>query len=199
MSFPIGWLQPDAVLLTKIIATLVAVVIYAVVRVVRNRAIDRIAGARNLHPPRVAEMRRVVGIISVIVLVGVLALTWSVQFSSLVIASGAIVAAIGVAFFAQWSILSNVTTSIIMFWRFPIHVGDRVGLVSDRNFSGVVRELTPFFIVLTDENGNTVTIPNALSLQQMFIVYDHATPERIKELEQQEQDEERPGDVSANG
>ena len=199
MVMPDFWQQLDATLLFKIAATLVAVAAYTVTRIVRNRAIHRIARARNLYAYRVAATRRILELVSLIVLAGAMALIWSINFSSLVLASGAILATIGIAFFAQWSILSNVTTSVIMFWRFPIHIGDRVGLLSDKDFSGVVRDLTPFFIVLTDDNGNTVTIPNTLSLQQIIVIYDHTTPEQIRERKKAEQEKEKASDVSTNG
>lgn len=165
-----------SLLLFKIVATIVAVVVYVLVRIIRNRAIDRIARARQFHPSRVFMVRRALGIVGWIILLGVLTIIWSIDFRSLAVASGAILAALGIAFFAQWSILSNVTTSIIMYWRFPIHIGGRVGLLSDQSFSGIVTDLTPFFIVIRDDDGNIVTVPNVLSLQQAFIVYSDGAP-----------------------
>ena len=58
-----------------------------------------------------------------------------------------------------------------MFWRFPIHIGDRIKVLSDQPISGTITDLTPFFIVLKDEDSNTVTIPNSMSLQQAFVIY----------------------------
>ena len=68
-----------------------------------------------------------------------------------------------------------------MFWRFPIHVGDRVGMLSDQEFSAVVDEFTPFFVIRQDDAGNKVTIPNSLLLQQMFVVYRN--PGRRREID----------------
>ncbi len=163
----------DNVFLFQIVATIVAAAAYLAARITCNRAIDRLVRSRQrLHPRRVASTRRAVSIIAIALLFATLAVVWSVDFRSLAVASGAILAALGIAFFAQWSVLSNVTTSIIMFWRFPIHIGDRIGLLSDKSFSGIVTDLTPFFIVIEDDEGNTVTIPNTSALQQAFVIYN---------------------------
>ena len=39
-----------------------------------------------------------------------------------------------------------------------------------------VKEFTPFYIILEDQDGNMVTMPNTLSLQQMFILYRANNP-----------------------
>ena len=162
----------DNVLLFQIAATLVSFATYLAARLTCNRAIDRLVRSRQrMHPRRVASTRRAVGMIAIALLLATLAVVWSIDLRSLAVASGAILAILGVALFSQWSILSNVTTSIIMFWRFPIHIGDRIKVLSDQPISGTITDLTPFFIVLKDEDSNTVTIPNSMSLQQAFVIY----------------------------
>ena len=39
----------------------------------------------------------------------------------------------GVAMFAQWSILSNITSGIILFFSFPFKIGDLI-LIHDKDF-----------------------------------------------------------------
>ena len=73
-------------------------------------------------------------------LLGVMALEWSINFHNFLAATGAVLATIGIGFFAGWSSLSNVTASFIMFWRFPMHVGDKIGLITDKNFMTEVKE-----------------------------------------------------------
>ncbi len=162
----------DNVLLFQIAATIASVSIYVAARLICNRAINRLVQSRQrMHPRRVGSTRRAVSVIAIALLLATLAVIWSIDLRSLAVVSGAILATLGIAFFSQWSILSNVTTSIIMFWRFPIHIGDRIKVLSDQPISGTITDLTPFFIVLEDEDSNTITIPNSMSLQQAFVVY----------------------------
>lgn len=167
----------DNVLLFQIIATIASAAVYLVARIICNRAINRLVRSRQrFHPRRVASTRRAVSIITIAVFLATLAVIWSIDLRSLAVASGAVLAILGVAFFSQWSILSNVTTSIIMFWRFPIHIGDRIKVLSDQPISGTVMDLTPFLLILRDEVSNTITIPNSMSLQQAFVVYGAEDP-----------------------
>lgn len=167
----------DNVLLFQIAATVASVVIHLVALRLCNKAIDRrIRSRRSFHPRRIATTRRTINVVAIAFLIAILAAVWSIHLRSLALASGAILATLGVAFFAQWSVLCNVTTSVIMFWRFPIRVGDRIKVLSEPPVSGTVTNLTPFFIVLMDEDSNTITIPNAMSLQQAFVIYPPEDP-----------------------
>ena len=78
-----------------------------------------------------------------------------------------------------------------MFWRFPINSGDRVGLLSDEAFSVIVTEFTPFFIVMRNDDGNTVVVPNAIAFQQIFVIYHAKTPEQIGKRDQSKGEQER--------
>ena len=164
--------RQDNLLLFQIAATVVAVAIYLAARHLCNKSIDRrVQSRRSYHPRRVASTRRTVNLIAIAFLLTILAAVWSINLRSLALASGAILATLGVAFFAQWSVLCNVTTSVIMFWRFPIRIGDRIRVLTEHPVSGTVTNMTPFFIVLRDEDSNTITIPNAVSLQHAFVIY----------------------------
>ena len=168
----------DTILIFKLSATLAALLLFLVLRWLARRAIRNYASTHRFATSRVASAHRAVSVISFLAFAGVLAIVWSINFQSFMVAAGAILATIGIGFFAGWSILSNVTASVIMFWRFPMHVGDRIGITSDKEFRAVVREFTPFFIILEDQEGNFITLPNSLTLQQMFIIYKGADPQR---------------------
>lgn len=131
-------------LLSQIVATIAVLALYPILRRIRARAIDRIAHRRQLSHQRAGMARDVVGILSSIALIGIIALIWGIRIQNLAALASAILAGIAIGLFAQWSILSNVTASIIIFLRFPIHTGDRIGLVSDKSFSATVMEFTPF-------------------------------------------------------
>jgi small-conductance mechanosensitive channel len=79
-------------------------------------------------------------------------------------------AVIGIAFFAQWSILSIITASVVIFFGFPYRVGDRVKVTdADYDLSGTVEEIGLFHVMIKTESGNTITYPNNLILQKPVI------------------------------
>src|SRR5574343_68858 len=49
---------------------------------------------------------------------------WGVQKNDIMITLSSIATVVGVAMFAQWSILSNITSGVILFFSFPFKIGD---------------------------------------------------------------------------
>jgi small-conductance mechanosensitive channel len=80
---------------------------------------------------------------------------------------GSMVAVLGVALFAQWSILSNVTASIVVFFFFPYRVGHYVRIIDDKNtVEGVITEITLFHVILEGKKNEVITYPNAMVFQK---------------------------------
>ena len=77
-----------------------------------------------------------------------------------------IFAVLGVAFFAQWSILSNITASIIVFFFFPYRVGDKVKIHDGDYIEGIIEEITLFHVILKSSRGKIVTYPNSMVFQK---------------------------------
>lgn len=79
---------------------------------------------------------------------------------------GSIFAVIGVALFAQWSILSNATASIFIFFFFPFRLGDYVKIIDgDNSIEGSVKEITLFHVIL-ERDDILSTYPNAMIFQK---------------------------------
>jgi small-conductance mechanosensitive channel len=73
--------------------------------------------------------------------------------------------------FAQWSILSNITAGIIMFFSAPYSVGDRIHLIDkDLPIKATIENIQTFYThIRTDEN-ELIVIPNNLFLQKIVSV-----------------------------
>lgn len=76
-------------------------------------------------------------------------------------------AVIGIALFAIWSILSNITSGVIMFFSFPYKVGDKIK-IHDHDFplEAIIEDIGAFQLHLRMDNGDLVTYPNNLILQK---------------------------------
>ena len=170
----------DTLLVVKVCITAGALPLYSLLRWTARRVINNHAAAHKYSESRISAAHRAVSLLGFLLLLGALAITWSINSNSFLVVSGAILAAIGIGFFASWSILSNITTSIIMFWRFPMRVGDRIGLLEDKSFVAVVKEFTIFFVILEDLDGNRISLPNSLTLQYMFIIYREGNPRKTE-------------------
>jgi small-conductance mechanosensitive channel len=96
---------------------------------------------------------------------------WGLEQNEIAVFVGTILTALGIAFFAQWSLLSNVTSSLLLFFNHPIKMGDTIKVLDkDYPFEGEVSDLTYFFVHLKTDRGETITIPNSLLLQKSVSV-----------------------------
>jgi small-conductance mechanosensitive channel len=89
---------------------------------------------------------------------------------------------VGVGFLATWTMVSNITASFfIAFWR-PFHLGDTIELLPD-NCSGRVIDNNLMFIVVRENNGSVIKIPNNLFFQKMFRVTGSSNRTLFEEYE----------------
>ncbi|MCL1142309.1 mechanosensitive ion channel domain-containing protein [Shewanella gaetbuli] len=92
-------------------------------------------------------------------------------------------AVLGVALFAQWSILSNITAGVLIFFVFPYRIGDRIKIVDkDEDMSGVIVEISLFHILIKRDSGDVMTYPNSLLLQKGVIKLPNNQPTEKKAI-----------------
>ncbi|QEY18984.1 small-conductance mechanosensitive channel [Cellvibrio sp. KY-GH-1] len=127
-------------------------------------------------------MTRLMNIGMVFCCIVVVCLILGLGYSEISVFLSSIFAVVGIAMFAQWSILSNVTASMIIFFGFPYKVGDRIKVLDkDDDMRGVIVEITLFHVILKREDGNLITYPNTLILQKAVLKLDHPELEKIAE------------------
>jgi small-conductance mechanosensitive channel len=102
-----------------------------------------------------------------------LAVIWGFAFKDLVFILSSVLAVLGVGFFAQWSILSNLTSSTILFFSHPLRIGDRIKIIDNEyDYTGTVIDITGFFLFLKTDEGKKVTIPTTLVMQKGIELLD---------------------------
>ena len=102
-----------------------------------------------------------------LIAIGVL---WGLKGDGLMVFATSLMALLGVALFASWSMLSNATAAIILFFSAPYRVGDRIRLLDgDNTVTGQIRHMGLIFITIQDELGHRYTLPNNLLLQKAVI------------------------------
>jgi small-conductance mechanosensitive channel len=106
-----------------------------------------------------------------------IAAVWGLKQNEIALFVGTLMTALGIAFFAQWSLLSNITSSILLFFNHPIKIGDRIKVLDkDCPFDGEVVDLTYFFIHIKTAEGEITTMPNSLVLQKSISVIENKNP-----------------------
>lgn len=96
-----------------------------------------------------------------------LILIWGVQTNDLLLYISSVLTVIGVALFAQWSILSNITSGFIVLFSFPFKIGDTIK-VHDKDFpiEGEIISIHTFYTLVKTVENELVTYPNTLFLQK---------------------------------
>ncbi|WP_133013098.1 mechanosensitive ion channel domain-containing protein [Marinomonas flavescens] len=108
------------------------------------------------------------GLIAICVLLACLIM--GVGYGQFEVFFSSVFAVVGIALFAQWSILSNITASLIIFFGFPYHVGDWVKVVDkDEEILGQIIDISSFHVIIKRLSGDVVTYPNSLILQKPVI------------------------------
>lgn len=135
-----------------------------------KRILTKIAKRQEVEVKRLFYINKVFETLFVLAVLIVLAFIWSVDIKGFSVFASSLFAITGVALFAQWSILSNITASIIIFFTFPAKVGDTIKIVDgDSSVEGRIKEISLFQTELTDSDNNTVLYPNNLLLQRPVI------------------------------
>ncbi|WP_439134974.1 mechanosensitive ion channel domain-containing protein [Pseudomaricurvus sp.] len=134
-----------------------------------SRAIGNFGRSKSVNLYRIEYIRKTAKMGLTTFFVIILFLLLGIQYSQLSVFLSSVFAVIGVALFAQWSIISNMTASLIIFFFFPYRVGDQVRVVDkDDDISGCIQEIS-LFHVLIRRDGELITYPNNLILQKAVI------------------------------
>lgn len=96
-----------------------------------------------------------------------LVIIWGVDPRNILVTLSSVFAVIGVAMFAQWSILSNITAGVILFFTVPFKIGDHIKILDkDTPIEAEVDDIRAFHIHLRTVEGENIVYPNSLLLQK---------------------------------
>ncbi len=137
------------------------------IRFILTTLITKISRRNGINLARIHLMNRYVSVTLFLIAMVIIPFLFGTQAHDLVVIFSSIFAVIGIGLFAIWSILSNVTSGIIMFFSFPYKVGDKIQ-IHDKDFpiEAIIEDIRAFQLHLRLDNGNLVTYPNNLMLQK---------------------------------
>ncbi len=152
---------------SQILLSLITLVLGLFVARYVKKVLHRVAQKKQVQPKRIFYIEKVFYLLFMMITLLTLLMIWSIDFKGLLVFASSIFAVIGVALFAQWSILSNVTASLIIFFTFPARVGDRIRIIDkDDSIEGIIKEITLFQVEIQDDEKNRIFYPNNVLLQK---------------------------------
>jgi len=163
----------------EIVATAITLILFILVRFFVAKIVRRFAKVSNSIEHRANLVIKYINILVNILTAIVLFTIWGIRTTQIIVFASSISAIIGVAMFAQWSILSNITAGIILFFNFPFKIGDVI-LIHDKDFpvEGEIIDITAFHALLKTKSGERITYPNNLLIQKGISIIKQYNDER---------------------
>jgi len=157
-----------AAVATALTLVLAPIAIWLIRRLLRNW-LRRIAPLVQLSQQSIAiTARTLTAMLWVLMLLLILGF-WGVGLGGLWALIASFAAVIGVGFFANWTMVSNITSFFfVAIWQ-PFQIGDTIEIIPE-GLRGRVVNQDLMFVELREDSGATVRIPNNLIFQRLIRV-----------------------------
>ncbi|MDY7394859.1 mechanosensitive ion channel [Aureibaculum sp. 2210JD6-5] len=133
-----------------------------------NKFIERTVATNVLQKTRGKIIKKIVFIVLITITIIFILTVWGVEQKELFVFMASVLTVIGIALFAQWSHLSNLTSGLIIFFNHSAKLDDTI-IIIDKDFEveGRISDIGLFFIKLKTKDGEEVLLPNNIFLQKM--------------------------------
>jgi small-conductance mechanosensitive channel len=146
------------------------IILYFIFKTVINNFLKKTRLERSRRKMAIRAIQLFTSITAIILLTGV----WGFKQNEIALFASTILTALGIAFFAQWSLLSNITSSILIFFNHPVKLGDYIKVLhKDYRYEGEVVEMNYFFVHIKTDDSEIITIPNSHFFINSFSVTEN--------------------------
>lgn len=157
----------------QIIGTLITFASIAILKFITKKLVHKYGHINHKFETRINQVVRIFNIFFNLAGFIILIVIWGVDTKNLFVALSSIFAVIGVALFAQWSILSNITAGIIIYFSAPFKIGDYIRILDkDMPIVARVEDIFTFYTHLKTRDGGIHIFPNSLLLQKAISVIE---------------------------
>lgn len=151
----------------QILQSLILLIAMTGVKILLRSIINRLMNKLHFAVERKRIISKIINFFIILFTFVVLIAIWGVDPEQLILFITSALTILGIAFFAQWSILSNITSSLILFFNHPIRIGGKVKILDkDYPIEGEVENISLFFMYIRTANNEVVSIPNTILLQK---------------------------------
>ena len=151
----------------QITFTIITLIALSVFHFILKKTAQKVGRKSEIQVTRTRLMFKYINILVILIAVFLLLLSWGYELSDLSLLFSSVFAVIGVALFAIWSILSNITAGIILFFSFPYKIGNKIKIHDkDLPIEAIIEDIKAFHLHLRTSEGELITYPNNLILQK---------------------------------
>jgi small-conductance mechanosensitive channel len=158
----------------ELVATGVLLILVILSRLIVSKLVRSFAKRSQTIEKRTRLVLKYIHLLMNIIAVIALIIIWGVETKDIFIAFSSITTIVGVAMFAQWSVLSNITSGIILFFSFPYKIGDFI-FIHNKDFpiKAEIEDIGAFHVYLKTKEGEIIVYPNNLMLQIGITILKH--------------------------
>jgi len=178
--------------------SLVVVTLYLAVRRIAAPKIEEYVEQGHLKEIVGDKANTTLSLFSFVISVAIILFIWGFDFKGLLALSASILAITGVAMFASWSVLSNVTAFFLLLSNKAYRRGDFVRIINlDNYIEGYISEINLFNTKLISENREVIIFPNNLLLalptiinpKDRFSIVGKISDFKVEEIKQNQQED----------
>ncbi|CAH9049615.1 hypothetical protein PSECIP111951_00367 [Pseudoalteromonas holothuriae] len=154
----------------RVVITIFVVLLFPILFKLSRRLLDKVTqGKIDTHRQLRAEL--LLKMITAMLLLCLLLVFWGIELKGLLVLGSSLFAMLGVALFAGWSLLSNLTSFLLMFIQNYCRVGNWVRIIDGANHvEGCIVEMGLMNVVLRNLEGHRVIYPNNLFVTRPVLV-----------------------------
>ncbi len=153
----------------QIFETALVLIFLILVKVIARNSINRILSKFDFGIERKRISHKIVNLFITIFALIFLAGIWNIDRSQLMVFITSTITIVGVGFFAQWSILSNITSSLILFFNHPMKLGQEISILDkEYDIHGTLIDISFFFMYIKTSDDDIITIPNSVVLSKVI-------------------------------
>lgn len=147
--------------------TLGILILLFFVQFILKKAAHRVGKRSEISINRTRLMFKYINILVFFIAAFLFSIAWGMGFTEISVVFSSVFAVLGVALFGVWSILSNITSGVILFFSFPYKIGDKIRIHDkDMPIEAIIEDIRAFHLHLRTLEGELITYPNNLILQK---------------------------------
>ncbi len=160
----IGWLSESSI---QVIASAISVLAYFLMTRFAFPRIEKGVEQGRFKSESTVKAFHIVRLLSGTITFVALLMIWGVDFSGLLLISTSIITLTGIALFASWSILSNITAYLVLLMHQAYRRGNFIRVIDADNYiEGYISEVNVFNTRLITEDREVVIYPNNLLISR---------------------------------
>ncbi|WOC39261.1 mechanosensitive ion channel domain-containing protein [Polaribacter sp. HL-MS24] len=151
----------------KIFQSVATLILALLTRYIITLSLHKIQIKFGFQKARILVINKIVSIIVYSLIIVFISFIWGVERQELLLFISSFLTVLGIAFFAKWSILSNISAGIIIFLNYPVKIGDTISIIElDNTITGKIMNVNAFFITLKTDENELITVPNSVILDK---------------------------------